>query len=93
MDKKRWCESFRKEVWRLPGKNNREWGRKDQDKKIFFFYRLEKLCRGDGGKVGIVINDVVSAFFLNSSLVPGRPRVLNSSLVPGRHRELFSGSR
>ncbi|XP_023348172.1 uncharacterized protein LOC111716887 [Eurytemora carolleeae] len=38
---------------------------------LYKTYRLEKLCRGDGGKVGIVINDVVSAFFLNSSLVPG----------------------
>jgi len=34
-------------------------------------YRLEKLCKADGGKVGLVISDVVSSFYLNSSLVPG----------------------
>ena len=63
------------------GKNNRIGFGKIKMKKTLFSYRLEKLCRGDGGKVGIVINDVVSAFFLNSSL------------VPGRHRKLFSSSR
>ena len=35
-------------------------------------FRLEKLCRGDGGKVTIRIRDVVSSFYLNSSLVPDR---------------------
>jgi len=34
-------------------------------------YRLEKLCKAEGGKVAVVINDVVSTFYLNSSLVPG----------------------
>jgi len=39
--------------------------------ELYKSYRLEKLCRGDGGKVTIGIRDVVSSFYLNSSLVPG----------------------
>jgi len=34
-------------------------------------YRLEKLCRPDGGKVRMKLEDSVASFQLNSSLIPG----------------------
>ena len=37
----------------------------------FSLIRLEKLCRPDGGKVRLRLEDSVASFQLNSSLIPG----------------------